>query len=197
MAQAFRFRLQTLLRVRELRQREAQRRLAAKQAEIARLDRLEAHVADQVRAAQNALLATQRGHSVDPLELSRARAWIAHLRRQSAQHHLLRAKLAEQLAQLQHDVRQARTQTRALEKLRDHRLQQYSRQRARREQDASEEVARNLPTVHPAGHTALGEPDSDGLEPSAPPHAHQTPDQAPPAPAHDTGRRFGGREVTQ
>lgn len=162
MAQAFRFRLQTLLRVRELRQREAQRRLAAKQAEIARIDQLETHVAEQVRATQAAMRAGQHGEHVDPLELVRMRAWIAHLRRQSAQHQQVRAKLAEQLAQLQHEVRQARTQTRALEKLKDRRFEQYSRERARREQNAADDLARDLLIIRAASDGPLDRPATDG-----------------------------------
>lgn len=61
MPRAFEFRLETVLRVREQRQREAQRRLAARQAEMVRLERLDEQLAAQVGAAQSELRAVQAG----------------------------------------------------------------------------------------------------------------------------------------
>jgi hypothetical protein len=95
MARRFRFRLQTLLRVRQLREREAKRKVAAKQAEIARLDRLNEQTTEEILRQQEALLAGQRQGQLDPLALQRGRAWIAYLRKTIAVRHLQRRQLIE------------------------------------------------------------------------------------------------------
>ena len=80
MAKRFTFRLETLLRVRELREREAKRRVGAKHAEIARVDALNRQTVDEITARQAELRDRQTG-ALSTDELMRARAWIAYLRR--------------------------------------------------------------------------------------------------------------------
>jgi flagellar protein FliJ len=147
MARKFRFRLGTLLRVRQTREREAQRKVAAKSAEIARVDLLNQQTAAEIVQQQADLLAGQQGGRLDPLALQRGRAWIAHLRRQIALRHVQRAELVTQLGELQAELRAARTQTRILEKLRARRLAEYRRTRNRQEQAASDELAQQLLTL--------------------------------------------------
>jgi hypothetical protein len=81
---------------------------------------------------------------VDPIAIVRTRNWITHLRRQATLHERHRARIAAELAQLQADVRSARTQTRVLEKLKERRLSQHQRTRAIHEQELADEAARNL-----------------------------------------------------
>ncbi|MBW7904695.1 MAG: hypothetical protein LC135_08775 [Phycisphaerae bacterium] len=162
MPRAFEFRLETVLRVREQRQREAQRRLAARQAEMVRLERLDEQLAAQVGAAQSELRAVQAGERLDPALVARMRGWIGHLRRVGAENGRVRAGLAAELAQLQAEVSRARTQTRVLEKLRERRFRQYKRQRERVEQEAAEEQARGL---HVQARASAGAPAGDGVGP--------------------------------
>jgi flagellar export protein FliJ len=144
MARRFEFRLETLLRVRQLRERDAKRKVAAQRAEIARLDRLDRETADEILHRQAELLAGQRAGPLDPLALQRGQAWIAHLRRAMALRCVQRTELAVQLRQLQAAWQTARTQARMIGKLRERRWEQYVRQRARQEQAATDELAQQL-----------------------------------------------------
>lgn len=144
MARRFAFRLQTVLNVRQMREREAQRDVAAKSAEIARLDRLNEQTADEILRQQTALNEAQQRGQLDPVELQRGRAWIAHLRKTIATRQMQKAEFCEQLRNLQVRLRDARTQTRIIEKLRERRWDEYTRDRRRREQAESDELARQL-----------------------------------------------------
>jgi flagellar export protein FliJ len=143
-ARRFQFRLATVLRVRALREREAQRRVARKRAELMRLDELDRACTAEIAAAQQALLGTQRGGLLDSLALTRSRAWIAHLRRQMVDRQRLREKAAAELRTLVDALRRARTETRALEKLRERRLADHKRAARLREQASADETARQL-----------------------------------------------------
>lgn len=144
MAKRFHFRLQTLLEVRQLREREAKRRVAAKSAEIARVDLLNSQTRSAIASQQEALLTAQQQGRLDPLELQRGRAWIAYLRRTIATRLGQRAALEQELRTLQDELRDARTQTRIIEKLRERRWNEYTHARARREQAEADELARQL-----------------------------------------------------
>ncbi len=144
MARRFQFRLETLLRVRRLEEREAKRKVAAQRAEIARLDQLDEQTRAEIGRQQTTLLEQQRAGRLDPLELQRGRAWIAHLRRQIGLRQVQRAELLARLQELQAAWQAARTRMRAIEKLRERRLETYQRQRQRAEQAASDELARQL-----------------------------------------------------
>lgn len=144
MARRFQFRLQTLLEVRQLREREAKRRVAAKSAEIARVDLLNSQTRSAITGQQEALLAAQQRGRLDPLELQRGRAWIAYLRKTIATRLGQRAALEQELRTLQAELRDARTQTRIIEKLRERRWDEYAHNRARREQAEADELAQQL-----------------------------------------------------
>lgn len=144
MAKRFRFRLDTLLKVRTLREREAMRRVATQRAEIARLDLADRQTRDAIAAQHRALLLHQQTTRVDPTTLQRGRAWIAHLRKTMVLRELERAKLQQRLTAFQDKLRQARTDKRIIEKLRERREQEHVRDQARREQAAAEELARQL-----------------------------------------------------
>jgi flagellar protein FliJ len=144
MARRFRFRLETLLRVRQTREREARRNVAAKNAEIARMDQLNQQTADEIRTQQAALLELQQTAHLDPQVLQRGRAWVAHLRRTLAQRQMQRTELVAHLVELQGVLRAARIQTRVLEKLRARQVLQYRRVRDRQEQAAADELAQQM-----------------------------------------------------
>lgn len=144
MARRFRFRLQTLLRVRQIREREAERKVGAKNAEIAQLARLSAQTAAEIEHQQHALLAGQQEQRLDPAALQRGRAWVAHLRRLLAQQQARRTTLLTELAELQAAFREARTQTRILERLRERRAAEHAQHVRRAEQAAADELARQL-----------------------------------------------------
>ncbi len=144
MARRFRFRLQTLLKVRQLREREAKRKVAAQRAEIARLDRLNEQTAVEISRQQEALCVAQQQGRLDPLALQRGRAWIAYLRQTIAVRLVQRAERVAQLKQLQAAWHAARTQMRAIEKLRERRWQEYVHDRQRRDQAAADELAQHL-----------------------------------------------------
>jgi flagellar export protein FliJ len=144
MARRFRFPLQTLLKVRQLREREAKRKVAAQYAEIARLDQLDQAARREIAARQGDLLDHQRHRYLDPRDLSRGWSWIAHLRSAMAQRQAMRAEMVKELERLQAEFRAARQQTRIIEKLRERRWDEYSRDRRRREQAAADEVAQQL-----------------------------------------------------
>ena len=143
MAKRFRFSLETLLRVRDVREREATRKVGLKQAEIARLDQLNRQTADEISVRQRALRQQQQG-ALTPENLVRERAWIAYLWRTIVERQTQRAALVSELRELQEAWRQARKQKRIIEKLRERRWQQYFKDRKRHEQAESDELARQL-----------------------------------------------------
>ncbi len=144
MARRFRFPLQTLLKVRRIREREAKRKVAAKRAEIARLDRLDQATSAEIQGGQRDILDNQKRATLEPRDLTRIWAWIAHLRRTLAQRQLLRAKMAVELERLQAEFLESRKQARIIDKLRERRWNEYRRERRRQEQAESDEVAQQL-----------------------------------------------------
>jgi flagellar FliJ protein len=143
-AKRFQFRLQTLLRVRELREREAKRKVGAKLAEIARLDQLNHQAAEEIAQHHDVLRAHQQRRILASDVLVCERAWIAHLRGTIARRQTTRAELVRQLEELQEELRRARTQKRIIEKLRERRWEEYVTDRKRREQAESDELAQQL-----------------------------------------------------
>ena len=143
MAKRFTFRLETLLRIRTMREREAKRNVGAKQAEIAQLDQLNRKTAEEIGRRQAALRDHQHG-VLAPAELVRQRAWIAHLRNTIAQRQAARRELVEELDRLLVEWRETRTRKRIIEKLRQRRWAQYRRDRGRREQAEADELAQQL-----------------------------------------------------
>jgi flagellar FliJ protein len=154
-AKRFQFRLETLLRVREIREREAKRKVGVKQAEIARVDQLNRLTAEEISQRQNALRAQQGQGVLDPDTLLRERAWIAYLRQTIVERQTFRAGLVRELATLQAELRQARRQKRTIEKLRERRWEEYIKCRKRREQAESDELARQLHTFRGAPGAAI------------------------------------------
>ncbi|NLG44369.1 MAG: hypothetical protein GX547_14085 [Phycisphaerae bacterium] len=142
----FRFPLQTLLKVRKLREREAKRKVAAQRADIARLDRLNEATWAEISAQHAGLLQNQQQPFIKPADLARTRTWIAHLRATIAQRTLLRAEMTARLQQLQSEYNAARQEARIIEKLRQRRWDEYRRQRDRKEQSAADELAQQLQT---------------------------------------------------
>jgi flagellar FliJ protein len=140
----FEFRLATLLRVRELREREALRKFAAQQAEIARIDRLNRQAQEEIVACHGALRSRQQAPRIDPLELTRLRAWVGLLRRQIVDRQGLRARKAAELELLREELRRARKQKQTLERLRERRWNEYRRERNLREMTALDELARQM-----------------------------------------------------
>lgn len=153
MAKRFTFRLDTLLRVRELRQREAQRRVSAVRAQIARLDLLDTQTAGEIARTESTMLEEQGRPQVDAAALSRGRAWIAYLRATVAQRRVVREPLLADLARFQDELREARINTKMLEKLRERRWLQHRKETDRREQSAAEELAQQLHGGQESGAT--------------------------------------------
>ncbi len=145
MAKRFEFRLQTLLDVRALREREAKRAFAAQQAEIARLDQLNRDTAAEIERQQAALLDAQQAGAIDLITLQRGRAWIAHLRKTIAQRLDQRVGMTRVLDELRGKWTAARRELRIVDKLRERRWNRYRKDRQRREQAESDELARQLP----------------------------------------------------
>lgn len=144
MARRFQFSLQTLLRVRELREREARRRLGAKHAELAQVEGLVESTHRQIAAQQDAQRAAQHVGALDAAQLVRRRTWVAHLRRTLAEQQTHRAQLQRELAQLQAALAEARRQTKTIEKLRERRFEAWKRDASRAEQAQAEELAQQL-----------------------------------------------------
>lgn len=140
----FEFRLETLLRVRRLREQDVQRRFGVKLAEIARVDADNRATAREIDQQQEVLRRRQAEPNVEPLELARGRAWIAHLRKTIVQRRILRESLTRELDAIRDQLRKAQTETKSLEKLRDRRLSEYQNVRERREMALIDEVAQQM-----------------------------------------------------
>lgn len=143
----FTFPLETLLRVRELREREAKRAVAVRQSELARIDRLSEATRREIHNSHETLRSRQSaGPAVllHPAELARQRAWIAHLQLLLLQQQQMRIDAAQQLAQSISNLNRARTSTKTVEKLKSHRLAAYRKRQNRHEQAASDDLAQQL-----------------------------------------------------
>lgn len=144
MAKAFRFRLDTLMRVREIREREAKRRVGAKRAEIARVEAAIRETGEEITRASGGLSAAQQKPALDVAELARERSWIAHLQRIVQQQTALRAALEQDHRGLLEEMRQAHVQLRIIQKLRERRWAAHQHEQTLREMGESDELARNL-----------------------------------------------------
>ncbi|MFO0839160.1 MAG: flagellar FliJ family protein [Phycisphaerae bacterium] len=147
MPKRFQFRLQTVLRVREVREREAKRRVGKKWGEIALLDSLDRDTTAEIDARQRQLRLLQDAPRIDSTALVRQRAWIAHLRKTMLERQVVRRRLAEELRELQAQLAAARTQTRMLEKLRERGQTEHRKAIQRFEQAQSDELAQRLPAL--------------------------------------------------
>jgi len=144
MAKRFRFRLQTLLRVRELRERQALRAVGAKRAQIARLEQINRQTAEAILEQQREVVREQESGRVDPAELARRRAWIAHLRRTILERDEQIQRYRRELSDLLGAWHEARREKRVLERLRERRFEAWRRDARRAEQTADDEVVRQL-----------------------------------------------------
>jgi flagellar FliJ protein len=153
MAKRFQFSLQTLLRVRELREREAQRTLGEAQAAVAQVTNAIAQYWREIQATQQRLTEAQRGERIDPQELSQGRAWVMHLRRLIQENEGQKAVLEQRAGELRDQWLEARKQVRVLEKLRERRWDAHRAQLRKEEQATMDEVAQRL---HTFGPTVLG-----------------------------------------
>lgn len=164
MAVPFRFRLKTLLRVRDLREREARRKVAAKQAAIAQLDEASRAAAEEILRRESAMRVQVERGPVNATELLRERGWIGHLRRQILEQQQLRADLQRELESLQEAWRRARMDLKVMEKLRERRFEQHRRAQSLREQAETDEVAQKLFAMRQAEPQAC----SSGATPELP-----------------------------
>ncbi len=140
----FKFRLETLLRVRKLHERQATRKVAAVQAEIARIDGSSDATRREILGAHQALREAHSTAHPSPVALSRGRAWIGHLQHVLLQNGHARSQHEHLLAQARAELSRARTQTRIVEKLRERRLEAYTKDLNRREQAEQDDLARQL-----------------------------------------------------
>lgn len=144
MAKRFTFRLQTLLRVRDLHEQEAQRKVGLKLAEIARLDQLDRQTHAEIQKVQQRLVDQQSSAAFDPRALTAGRAWVAQLRRTLFERDAIRREKQSELSQLQESLREARKQKRIIEKLRERRAAEHRKQSDQAEQRAADELAQTL-----------------------------------------------------
>ena len=144
MAKRFRFRLETLLRIRRMSEREAQRKVAAKQAEIARIDELSRQARREILLQEDELRKRQSGDRLNVADLSTRRSWIAHLQRTILLHKHLRGQREDELKKVVEELGWARTQAQVVQKLRERRWSEYRKQRDRREQSELDELARKM-----------------------------------------------------
>ncbi|MDX2197562.1 MAG: flagellar export protein FliJ [Phycisphaerae bacterium] len=150
MPRRFEFRLSTLLRVREMREREAQRRVGAVMAELARLDQVDEATRAEIARQQRTLTGVGPDGSttatiIDAAHLSRVRAFIGHLQRELISSAAVRAEWNQRLDALRIELQHARQQVKVLEKLRERRLEEHHAAVNRYEQALTDEAARRLP----------------------------------------------------
>jgi flagellar export protein FliJ len=150
MPRRFEFRLSTLLRVREMREREAQRRVGAVMGEIAKLDQSDAANRAEIARQQAELVGFGEGErrsatTIDAAQLSRVRAFIGHLQRELMLSATVRTGLNERLEALRIELQHARQQVRVLQKLRERRMEEHRTTLNRYEQAITDEAARRLP----------------------------------------------------
>jgi flagellar FliJ protein len=150
----FQFRLETVLDVRRVREREARREVAARRLELSRVERLNHETRAAIGEQQDLLRGVQQSGAVEPAVLAQRRAWIAHLRQGLLQREALRRELQSRVAAALERLRLARQQTRTIEKLRERRHAEHRRAAQRHEQRISDELARQLPTFDEAAPDA-------------------------------------------
>jgi flagellar export protein FliJ len=147
MAKRFVFRLETVRRVRELREREAQRAAAGVRAQIAQFEQQNAQAQREIVNVQQRLTHQQALSSIDPTELSRGRSWIAHLRITILQRERQIDELGTKLEELLDVWREARKQLEIINKLRERRLNLHRTMVRKHEQREMDAVAQRLHTL--------------------------------------------------
>ena len=118
--------------------------VAAKQAEIARVDELSRQARREILTQESALRTEQSREKLNVAALSTRRSWIAHLKRMMLLHKQMRTEFEDELKHAAQALSRTRTQTQIVEKLRERRWAAYRKQRDRREQSESDELARQL-----------------------------------------------------
>jgi flagellar FliJ protein len=143
-AKRFRFRLETVLRVRKLREREARRKLAVEYEKVARLDALITQTREEIENQMSALRLAQQTATLDPAAIVRGHAWSHHLQRMLLQQQELRSKAQQKVEQALGVLREARRASRAIEKLREKQWETYVAERDKQDQAEIEELAQQL-----------------------------------------------------
>lgn len=161
MAARFRFRLQTVLRLRELAEREARRQVGVKQAEIAQLDQQNLQTNNEIRQRQRLLTQAQSRAQLDLADLSQGRTWIARLRQAIWQRELVKAEKQKELDVLSDKWRETRKQLKIIEKLRERRAAAHRKAATKKETLELEETARRL---HQSVYADDGAPGAPAIE---------------------------------
>jgi len=143
MAKRFRFRLETLLRIRRHHEDLARQQVARRLGEVAEADRRIARLQEQIAEHVRALRAGPMVGPLDVAALTRSRFWLTHLRHGMWQTAGQRRELSGQLDADRTALQEAHRQTRVIESLRERRKRQYDYEVARTERIENDEIGLN------------------------------------------------------
>ena len=163
MARSFVFRLETVLELRALRERQQRRKLAQTCAALARMQAQVQRLTRQRRREQQDLAAAQSAGRGDPQSWLRRRAWISQLARQIEAWEQRCEQAAAEVDRQRAVWRQKRNELRALQRLRQRRFENWRKNALRRAQCEQDEVAQQL---HMRKSALLGMPSGAGRGPA-------------------------------
>lgn len=141
MPKKFKFRLETILKVRRITADEKKRRVASRLRQIdacqRRASAAREHISEQFGRAH----LSQQQPRLDVSLMSRQRYWIAHLQREllESQHHIV--ELERRLSDERAELVEASTRVRILDKLREQQQRQHNEALGRTEQQEADELA--------------------------------------------------------
>jgi len=140
-AKRFRFRLETVLKLREQREQAHKRIVADRLRQIARAEARAQRLRDQIAAEVQAARQARRAGILEVTAIARHRHWLGRLQRglleTEADLRTLRAKLAQERTELAEASKQAKI----MAKLKERQQQRYAYELARQERLEADEIA--------------------------------------------------------
>lgn len=140
MAKAFRFRLDTLLRLRQQHEDAEKRAVAARMLEVSRTQQRLADIAVAIARQTDALRRTTQGEMLAVDDLIAARNWLGRLRRDFLGAQLDLQEQQQRLIAARQQLAEAAKQTKVLSKLKERRRGEYEARQSRAEDILLDEV---------------------------------------------------------
>ena len=141
MAKRFKFRLDTVLKIRKQREDQRKRVVADRLRQIARVREQMASIDRQIRDEMAAIRSAQEPGTIDIQQAMRHRHWLGHLHKTALEAEARLRFLEARLAQERAALAEAMKERRILEKLKDQQWQRYRKEGEKREIVESDEMA--------------------------------------------------------
>lgn len=140
MAKRFRFRFETMLKIRRQREDQHKRIVAERIRQIRQVERERVSLERRIAENMEAIRQSQAGGTIDLQQAIRHRNFLTHLHRAALEAESQRRGLEARLAQERQALAEAAKQCRVLDKLKEHQWDRHRREQERIEQNAADDL---------------------------------------------------------